>query len=119
MLDPSGEYRFLSNDYFVDGVSNFRDMYITVENGQLVHSSLNHVPIAGVFDDTTGKIDFTLAGAPGVPGLTQHYTGFVILTKQNLVRSMAGTFTRYEITASGTFHVQFAERGWFAISVHP
>lgn len=44
MLDPSGEYRFLSNDYFVDGVSNFRDMYITVENGNWFIPALTMCP---------------------------------------------------------------------------
>jgi hypothetical protein len=114
MLDPSGEYYVYIDGYTPGGIPPSAVLIIKVAKGQLFHSTLDNIPIDGVFNDTTGKIDFTYAVSP-IPGLTKHYRGFAIWDDTNQVGYMAGTLTQYEIVVSdGTPHVQFAEHGWHA-----
>ena len=125
MLDPSGVY-VLKNGYtpstqavLTINVAKSKpthdpDPRPHGSDGQLVNSTLDQVVINGVFNDTTGKIDFTYA-VSALPVLTKHYRGFAMWDDQNQVRMMAGTFTQYEIIESNdTLHLQFAEHGWSA-----
>src|SRR5262249_22029174 len=114
MQDPSGVYYAYFNGYTPGGIPPSGVLNLNVANGQLVNSNLDSVPIAGVFNDTTGKIDFTYAVST-FPGLTKHYRGFAIWDDTNQVQFIAGTFTQYEIvTSGGTPHIQFAEHAWHA-----
>ncbi len=114
MPDPGGQYTIYVSGSSGPGSHGILEVHVDGA-GNLINSTLYGDTVRGTYDNTTGKITFTIEVDPRVWLFVRHYLGYSILDDAGSVGALAGIVDMFTLApVAGKHFIEKVEHAWYA-----